>query len=89
MGDTTFSTLLVAFVMNTAIIAGAPLLVATVVGLIVSIFQAVTQIQDQTLSQTVKIFAIGFVFLTFGGALIGPLVAISADLFDTFATIGR
>lgn len=89
MGESTFSTLLVAFVMNTAIIAGAPLLVATVVGLIVSIFQAITQIQDQTLSQTVKIFAIGFVFLAFGGALVSPLIVISAELFDTFATIGR
>ena len=89
MGESTFSTLLVAFVMNTAIIAGTPLLVATVVGLIVSIFQAITQIQDQTLSQTVKIFAIGFVFLAFGGALVSPLIVISAELFDTFATIGR
>lgn len=89
MGESTFSTLLVAFVMNTAIIAGAPLLVATAVGLIVSIFQAITQIQDQTLSQTVKIFAIGFVFLAFGGALVSPLIVISAELFDTFATIGR
>lgn len=89
MGESTFSTLLVAFVMNTAIIAGTPLLVATAVGLIVSIFQAITQIQDQTLSQTVKIFAIGFVFLAFGGALVSPLIVISAELFDTFATIGR
>jgi type III secretory pathway component EscS len=89
MEETTFSTLLVAFVMNTAIIAGAPLLVATVVGLLVSIFQAITQIQDQTLSQTIKIFSIGFVFLAFGGALMSPLIVISAELFDTFATIGR
>ena len=89
MEETTFSTLLVAFVMNTAIIAGVPLLVATVVGLLVSIFQAITQIQDQTLSQTIKIFSIGFVFLAFGGALMSPLIVISAELFDTFATIGR
>lgn len=89
MGETSYSTLLVAFVLNTAIIAGVPLLVATVVGLIVSIFQAVTQIQDQTLSQTVKIFSIGFVFLAFGGALVSPLLAVSAELFDTFATLRR
>ncbi len=89
MDESTFSTLLVAFVLNTAIIAGVPLLVATGVGLFISIFQAVTQIQDQTLSQTIKIFAIGFVFLAFGGALVSPLMVISSELFDTFATIGR
>lgn len=89
MDNASYASLLVNFVVSTAIIAGAPLLVAMIVGLIVSIFQAITQIQDQTLSQTVKIFSIGFVFLSFGGALISPLVVISAELFDTFATLSR
>jgi type III secretory pathway component EscS len=89
MGETSFTSLLVTFVLNTAIIAGVPLIVATGIGLLISIFQAITQIQDQTLSQTVKIFAIGFVLLAFGGALMSPLLATSTELFDTFAQIGR
>lgn len=89
MGDATFTSLLVAFVSNTMILAGVPLLVATLVGLVVSIFQAVTQIQDQTLSQTAKIIAIALVFLSFGGALVSPLLTLSNDLFINFADFQR
>ncbi len=35
-----------------------PILVATIVGLLVSIFQAVTQLQEQTLSFAVKLIAL-------------------------------
>lgn len=89
MDDATFTALLVAFVTNTAILAGIPLIVATVAGLIVSIFQAITQIQDQTLSQTFKIVAIALVFLSFGGALVSPLLALSNEVFSNFADFQR
>ncbi len=43
-----------------ALLISAPILaVGLVVGLIISIFQAVTQIQEQTLSFVPKIFAMG------------------------------
>ena len=35
-----------------------PIIVATIVGLLVSIFQAVTQLQEQTLSFAVKLIAL-------------------------------
>lgn len=89
MGEISYVGYLVAFMTDAAILAGIPLAVATAVGLVVSIFQAVTQIQDQTLSQTVKIVAIGFVLLTFGGVLVAPLMTNTTTLFDTFATVGR
>lgn len=89
MGETTYVGYLIAFMLDTVILAGVPLAVATVCGLLISIFQAVTQIQDQTLSQTVKIVAIVFVFLTFGGVLVTPLITHTSALFDNFATVGR
>ena len=46
--------------------------------------QAVTQIQDQTLAQTVKIAAIAVTFLIMGGSLVAPLIESSVTLFDTF-----
>ncbi len=84
MGEVDFSSYLVAFMIDTSLLAGVPLAVATVCGLIISIFQAVTQVQDQTLSQTVKIAAIVFVLLAFGSALTGPLLASTLQLFTDF-----
>lgn len=80
---------LVAFMIDTSLLAGVPLAAATACGLLISIIQAVTQIQDQSLSQTAKIATIGFVLMFFGGWLVTPLVNSSVTLFDTFASIGR
>ena len=44
-------------------LAGPLLLTALAVGLLVAIFQAVTQIQEQTLAFVIKLFAVGVVFL--------------------------
>lgn len=55
-------------VYTTLMICGPLLLVALVVGLIVSVFQATTQIQEQTLAFIPKIIAVlvGLVFLDRG-----------------------
>lgn len=51
----------------TAILVGAPILgVAVLVGLLVSILQVVTQIQEMTLTFVPKILAVAFVVLVFG-----------------------
>mgnify|MGYP001559516508 FL=1 len=48
----------------TAIMVSAPILVvATVVGLIISIFQATTQIQEQTLTFVPKLVAVALIGL--------------------------
>ena len=50
----------------TIVVISAPLLiVGTVVGLVVSLFQALTQIQEQTLIQTPKILATFLIALPF------------------------
>lgn len=84
MGLENFIQNLVMFMIAVAVLAGVPLAVATVIGLIVSFFQAITQIQDQTLAQTAKIVAIAVTFLFLGGALVAPLLEGSILLFDTF-----
>lgn len=61
-----------------------PLLIATIVAFIVGLFQAVTQIQEQTLPQTIKIFVICLVLIFFGGALSAPLYSVSDEIFSTF-----
>ena len=51
------------------LLSGPPILVSMVLGLLVAIFQAATQIQEQTLSFTVKLFAVVFTIVFLGGWL--------------------
>ena len=67
-----------------AVVLVPPLLIATIVAFIVGLFQAVTQIQEQTLPQTVKIFVIGIVMIVFGGLLTAPFYTASDELFSRF-----
>jgi len=69
---------------NVAIFSLPPLVLATAVAFLIGLFQAVTQIQEQTLPQTVKIFVIGFVILSFGASLASPLFNMSDRIFSTF-----
>lgn len=66
----------------TALRVGAPiLLVALVVGLIVAIFQAVTQIQEQTLVFIPKIIAVVIVIVVAGPWMMAAMVAFTENLF--------
>ena len=49
------------------ILSGPPILISMAVGLFVAILQAATQIQEQTLSFTVKLIAVVFTLLLMGG----------------------
>ena len=84
MNDSILTSYLFSVFYNVGIFVVPPLLVATVVAFVVGLFQAVTQIQEQTLPQTIKIFVIGFVLLAAGPMLVGPLYSTSEDLFTNF-----
>lgn len=62
-------------------LAGPLLLAALSVGLIIAIFQAVTQIQEQTLAFVVKLFAVGAVFLLTLTWMIQSAVRYTVELF--------
>ncbi|NGX46168.1 MAG: Flagellar biosynthetic protein FliQ [Chlamydiae bacterium] len=51
------------------IVSGPPILISTTLGLFVAVFQAATQIQEQTLSFMVKLFAVILTLLFMGGWL--------------------
>ena len=57
------------------------LLVGLVLGLMVSIFQAVTQIQEQTLSFIPKIVGLGVVLVVLGPWMLGQLLTWTAELY--------
>ncbi|MGL4728390.1 MAG: flagellar biosynthetic protein FliQ [Bosea sp. (in: a-proteobacteria)] len=64
---------------------GVPvLLVAGGLGLLTGLLQAVTQIQDSTFPQIIKILAVSALLLFFGHALSGPIVTHSEEIFATF-----
>ena len=50
-------------------LSGPPILISTALGLFIAIFQAATQIQEQTLSFTVKLLAVVFTIIFLGGWL--------------------
>ncbi|KGE73537.1 flagellar biosynthesis protein FliQ [Spirochaeta lutea] len=65
------------------LILSAPmLLIGMAVGLIISIFQATTSIQEQTLTFVPKIAAILIVLMFFGPWMIGTLMNYTVALFS-------
>ena len=74
--------------MVTAIMVAAPvLLVSIVVGLAVSIFQATTHIQEQTLTFVPKVLAIVGVLILFGPWMITVLTTFITDLYSSMNTL--
>jgi flagellar biosynthetic protein FliQ len=66
----------------TAIFASAPaLILGLAVGLLVSIFQAITSIQEATLAFIPKIVVIGLSLLFFGPFMLAVLTAFTARVF--------
>jgi flagellar biosynthetic protein FliQ len=71
------------------ILAAPILLVAMVVGLIVSIFQATTSIQEQTLTFVPKIVSIMLVLALLGSWMFGSLEQYTKDLFALIPQMAR
>ena len=68
-------------IIETMILSSPMLLVAMVVGLVISIFQATTSIQEQTLTFVPKIAAIMLVLAMLGGWMFGSLAQYTQSLF--------
>lgn len=64
--------------------AGPPLLVSLVIGLIVSIFQTVTSIQEQTLTFIPKVLAIFITILLLGSFMLNSIVTFMEKLWSSF-----
>lgn len=74
--------------LQTGIMVAAPiLLISIIVGLIVSIFQATTQIQEQTLTFVPKLIAVAVVGLVAGNWMLHQLVSFTERIFGYIAHI--
>jgi len=65
-----------------------PLLAALVVGLLVSLLQAVTQINEATLAFVPKVLAIGGAMVIFGGFMFSALAEYTVALFGRIVEFG-
>lgn len=71
---------------TTIIMTAAPaLLVSLVIGLIVSIFQTVTSIQEQTLTFVPKILAVFLTLMLFGGWMLDNMSDFMIKLYNNFS----
>ena len=71
---------------TTIIITATPaLLVSLIIGLIVSIFQTVTSIQEQTLTFVPKIVAVFLTLMILGGWMLNKMVDFMTKLWNNFS----
>ncbi len=64
-----------------------PIVIASVVGILLSLIQAITQLQEQTLSFGVKLIAVVLTLFLMGGWLGGEILRYSNEIFNRFYLI--
>lgn len=73
---------------QTGLMISAPILgISIIVGLLISIFQATTQIQEQTLTFVPKLIAVAAVGLLTGSWMLHELIAFTQRIFGLIAHI--
>jgi len=76
--------------LTVGILIGAPILATTlVVGVVVSIIQAATQVNEATLTFVPKLIAVFVAMLIFGPWMMATLLDFSAGIFANMAAYGR
>jgi len=66
------------------IISGPPVLISLLFGLVVAVFQAATQIQENALAFAVKLVAILVTLLMVGGSMGRQILAVANYIFVNF-----
>jgi type III secretion protein S len=61
-----------------------PILVASLVGVLVSLLQALTQVQEQTIAFAVKLIAVAITIAAMAGFLGNQMLAYTLNIFDNF-----
>lgn len=66
------------------VLSGPPIVISTLLGLFVAVFQAATQIQEQTLSFMVKLVAVILTLMLLGGWLSAQIMQFTMTIFTNF-----
>jgi flagellar biosynthesis protein FliQ len=82
MTDTDVTEIATQTLLLAAKVAAPILLTALLVGFMISLFQAATQIQEATLSFVPKMIAVAIALLVTGNWVLSQLISFTHDLFD-------
>lgn len=87
--DSSFALYLGRHTLETALMLAAPtLIVCLVVGVVITLIQAVTSIRDMTLSVVPKLLALGAVLLLFSSWMLQVALRFTLEIFDYIQNIG-
>jgi len=76
--------------LETALLVSAPMLITClVVGVVITVIQAVTAIRDMTLAIVPKLLAMGIVALVFGNWMLEVLIRFCLEIFAHIQAIGH
>lgn len=64
------------------------LLTCMIVGVLITLFQAVTSIRDMSLTVVPKLLAVGAVALIFGGWMLGIMLKFTSEIFAHIQNYG-
>jgi flagellar biosynthesis protein FliQ len=88
--DASFYLFLGRHTLETALLLSAPiLLTCIIVGVTITLFQAVTSIRDMTLTIVPKLMAVGAVTLLFGGWMLQITLRFTTEIFSYIQNVGR
>ena len=87
MSQTAVLTILQQTLLVVAELSGPLLITALVIGVIISLFQAVTQVNEMTLSYVPKIVAIGLVLILAGPWMLQTLLDYTTRLYSSLPTL--
>lgn len=74
-------------IMLTVIVSAPPIIAALAVGLILAVFQALTQIQEQTIQMAAKIVAVFGTLLLFGYWMAAQVYRFALHIFQSFGSM--
>ena len=87
--DSSFALYLGRHTLETALLLAAPiLLTCMVVGVTMTLFQAVTSVRDMSLTIVPKLLAVGAVILILGGWMLQVILRFTNDIFGHIQNIG-
>ena len=76
--------------LEVALMVSAPILITcVVVGVLITLFQAVTSIRDMSLTAVPKLIAVGIVTLLFGNWMLSTLLKFTTEIFSHIQNIGH
>ena len=88
--DSSFVLYLGRHTLETALLLAAPILLTCMaVGVVVTLFQAVTSMRDMTLTIVPKLLAVGAVTLIFSGWMLQVMLRFTTDIFAQIQNIGH